>query len=63
MINGEEISATKTYKVLTDIESLQARTTLHKFITSGNMTTYQEMSWQVHPFEDEVKVGAAGLGK
>lgn len=63
MINGEEISAAKTYKILTDIESLQARKSLHKFITSGNMTTFQELSWKVLPVEDTVNMSAAALSK
>lgn len=60
MVNGEEISAAKTYRVLTDIESLQAKAPLHKLITSVKLRSFQDLNWQTLPSVDEVTVTAAG---
>ncbi len=58
-INGDELLQSKTYRILTDLESLQSRVSLRKFITSRKIISYTEESWKGTLSSDEVTLSAA----
>jgi hypothetical protein len=59
-IGDNEITAGKTYRVLTDLEALQQRPTLKKFISSSGIRSLPELSWTGTVSTDEVRVIASG---
>lgn len=55
-VAGAPLSFQRTYRVLTDLESLQKRVELRKYITTGNLVSLNQESWQGSMNADEVSV-------
>lgn len=58
-VNGENIISAKEYRILTNVESLQSRAELWKYISSGNLISLAEDSWKGSSGSDEISVTAA----
>ncbi len=58
-INGENLIHSQTYRVLTDLEALQERMALRKFISKSGLVSYSEESWKGSLHTDEVTLSAA----
>ena len=59
-INNERIQQSKIYKILSNVESLQARVELWKHINSEDLISLTEESWKGKPSSDEITVIASG---
>lgn len=60
-IGGSGISHERNYRVLTDLESLQMKPALIRFITSTSLTSLSDISWNGKISIDEVSVAAASV--
>ncbi len=60
LIHGYILSNSKTYKVLTDVESLQKHTRLQSYITSNELQVIPQLSWNTATPVDEVSMASAG---
>lgn len=58
-VGGETLSHKKKYRILTDLESLQMKPSLTRFITSDALTALSDISWEGKISSDEVSVVAA----
>ncbi|MES2528090.1 MAG: hypothetical protein V4598_13430 [Bdellovibrionota bacterium] len=58
-INGEALMAGKEYRILTNVESLQSRIELWKYISSDKLISLTEESWKGNAAGDEVSMAAA----
>lgn len=58
-INGEDLNHSRSYRILTDLESLQRRRSLRKYISNGKLISYTEESWNGSSASDAVTTSAA----
>ncbi len=58
-MNGENLIPAKEYRILTNVESLQSRMELWKFISSEKLVSLVEDSWKGKAGSDEISVTAA----
>ncbi len=58
-LSGENLNSEKNYKILTNVESLQTRMELWKHLSSGNLISLTEDSWDEKVSSDELSVTAA----
>lgn len=58
-LSGVPLAYGKTYRVLTDLESLQTRIELRKYIVSQNLISLTQESWKGSLDVDEVSVSSA----
>ncbi len=58
-ISGSPLAHDKTYRILTDLETLQSRTELRKYIVSGNIVSLPQESWKGSIDTDEVTIISA----
>lgn len=61
LVHGSSISFDKKYRILTDLESLQMKPSLATYITSIQLTTLSDLSWNGKISIDEVSTTAASI--
>lgn len=62
-VSGEQLAHSRRYKVLTDLESLQTRPQLVKFIVSEKLTSLTTESWNRSGIVDELGLSYSGIRK
>jgi hypothetical protein len=60
-IQGEALNPNKTYRVLADLESLQSRASLRRFIASSTTASLNEISWKGKMSVDEVSTAVGAI--
>lgn len=61
VVSGTAVAFDKKYRILTDLESLQMKPSLATFITSTELKTLDDMSWDGKISMDEVSTSAASI--
>ncbi|MFL5786400.1 MAG: hypothetical protein ACJ76H_17430 [Bacteriovoracaceae bacterium] len=61
IVHGEPLNLTKTYRVLADLESLQSRSSLRRFIVSATTSSLNEISWKGKMSTDQVSTAVGAI--